>query len=92
MYEQPNIFDVCFSRHKGSPESVDANKRVDKTKGQQEVLTLLSRGAWLTSKEIAALLNKPLNAVSGRLSELRAMGKIEKTGERRCGAAVLRLK
>jgi predicted transcriptional regulator len=43
-----------------------------------------------TSKEIAEFLNRPLNAISGRLSELKAIGKIEKTGQRRDGAAELR--
>jgi len=46
----------------------------------------------LTSHEIAALLNLPnRNSFAPRLTEMRAFGWIERTGEMRGGAHVLRL-
>lgn len=89
--------DVCANRHKGNQESRDANPCQEaKNRGQEEIFSLIEsadfyRSGGLTSKEIGKMLNKPLNAISGRISELKAMRLIEPTGERRDGAAVLRL-
>lgn len=84
------LFDVCENRHKGNSESIAAHAKVDKTRGQIEVIEAL-KFCPRTSKELAEYLNRPLNAISGRLSELKMLGIIEATGERRAGAAELRL-
>lgn len=85
------IGDICEARHRRSPESIIAHSRVDKHKGQSDVLAVLKEHP-ATSKEIAVILHKPLNAISGRCSELKALDRIEKTGIRREGSAELRIK
>jgi hypothetical protein len=46
----------------------------------------------MTSKEVAEWLESPLNAISGRISELKAMGKIQQIGRRDgCGVYVANL-
>lgn len=82
--------DICSSKHGGNAESVEANGRVDKRQGQRDVIATLTN-ARLTSKEIAVRLGKPLNCISGRLSELKMAGVIMPTGVRRDGSAELRL-
>jgi DNA-binding transcriptional ArsR family regulator len=86
--------DICRNRHRDNKESRDANpsdeSKKDKYKTILDLLEIYS-ACGLTSKEISGLTDKSLNAISGRLSELKAMGLIEPTGERREGAAVLRL-
>lgn len=84
------LFDICFNRHCGNAESIEANGKVDKRQGQRDVIATLTN-ATLTSKEIAAKLGKPLNAISGRCSELKMAGVIVPTGVRREGAAELML-
>jgi Fic family protein len=56
------------------------------------ILALFDRRPYLTSKQVAYALGRPLNAISGRLSELLAMGELERTGARMDGAAVLRVR
>jgi DNA-binding IclR family transcriptional regulator len=50
----------------------------------------MSLGFGITAKEYAEKSNKPLNTVSGRFTELARDGWIERTSERRDGAAVWR--
>jgi predicted transcriptional regulator len=85
--------DICRSRHRDNKESRDANPAgVVKKQVQKVVLSLLQiKSHGMTSKEIADVLDRPLNAISGRISELKALGLVEPTGERKEGCAVLRL-
>ncbi len=85
------LFDICEARHRRNEESIAAHDRVNKKAGQSAVLGVLAHGA-ATSKEIAATLGTGLNCISGRISELKMLHKIEKTGIRRDGAAELKLK
>lgn len=88
--------DICANRHGGNPQSKAANCRVGYTKAEQRrhVLTFIQvRGALgATTDEVAAGMGKPPNAVSGRLTELKAAGLIVKCGTRRtrsgCSAGV----
>ena len=84
--------DVCISRHRGNPESVAANLRAEpnKTEMQERIWAYVRFVGTATSKEIADAVSKPINCVSGRISELRAKGMLEATGTRRDGCAVLR--
>jgi hypothetical protein len=86
--------DPCRGKHGGNPESEAANVRAHggKEEMRRRILCLFLTGCDWTSKEIAARLGKPLHAISGRLSELRAAEDLVPTGERRDGAAVLRVK
>lgn len=63
---------------------------------QREVLEALSRWGSMTPDEVADHLSRTVLAVRPRLSELKQLGLIEKTGERRANqsglmAAVYRL-
>lgn len=85
--------DVCERRHRGNPQSVEAHKKVVHTKQEtyKKIMDLVRAreefGA--TSKEVAYAMGKQLNCISGRFSELRAMGWLKDSGIRRNGAAVL---
>lgn len=85
--------DICENRHKGSPESKDAFDRVKGTKqlmyDRIMFLAQQRKEYGITVHEVSHQFGKTPNAVSGRLSELRMMGKLKKSGIRRNGAAVL---
>lgn len=95
---QPSLLDqvdLCEKRHRGNPQSVEAHKRVIHTKQEtyRKILDYVKCAAnGATVHEIAEALGygKAINRASGRLSELKAMGKLVETGNRRAGAAVLR--
>jgi predicted HTH transcriptional regulator len=91
-FEEFVDLDIASNRHNGSEESTLAFQHVRNTIGEyhRDILRVMDRCGAMTSKELAAVLCRPLNSVSGRLTELRAGQWIEKTGLRRDGAAVLR--
>ena len=87
------LWDICENRHKGNIESLAANPTTEhKRDSHERILNFLRVNGNRTSKELAYYFGKQLNVISGRISELKAIGAIEPTGERRDGAAVLRLK
>lgn len=94
--QQAFNFDPSARKHHNNPQSVAAHDRVKRTKEEtyKKIMALLNaRGEYgATSKEIAAAFGVELNTISGRFSELKAMGWIEENGSRRDGAAVLRAK
>lgn len=86
-------FDITRNRHRGNPESEAAHDSIVlyKSESQLRVLEVLRRkGA--TSKELSRSLSMGYTTVSARLSELKKLGEIEPTGEKRERAAVLRAK
>ena len=83
--------DITQNKHGGNPNSAAAYETIADTltNRQNDVLSaLLRHPAGMTSKEVAEWLESPLNAISGRISELKAMGKVRESG-RRDGCAVL---
>lgn len=97
---QPSLFraghkslptDICANRHKNNPASVEANRKVDKSKDRAAVLAVVERLGMSYSKEIARELGKPLNAISGRLSELKALGLLHVLDEKREGCQCVSL-
>jgi hypothetical protein len=83
--------DITKNKNGGNANSAAAYEAIAETltNRQNDVLSaLLRHPAGLTSKEIAEWLESPLNAISGRISELKAMGKVKEAG-RRDGCAVL---
>jgi len=83
--------DITQNRHGGNANSAAAFETIADTltNRQNDVLSaLLRHPAGMTSKEVAEWLESPLNAISGRISELKAMGRIRESG-RRDGCAVL---
>lgn len=83
--------DITVSRHRDSPASVEANERIRNSKSADRaaVWDLATRLKDFTSKEIAVKLDKALNSVSGRISELKAAGLIRETEYRRDRCTVL---
>jgi len=87
--------DLCAAKHGGDLASTLAHDRAmhGKKVMYQTLTELLEKHGPLTSHEIAAILNLPnRNSFAPRLSEMRAFGWIERTGELRGGAYVLRLR
>lgn len=85
--------DPCSNNHKQNTESVAAWKITLKNlfKAQREVFEIY-RKAWpanVTPKEVAALLGKPLHAVSGRCSGGKQEGILVATDEIRSGSRAL---
>ena len=85
--------DVCANRHKNNPASVDANKSADKVKAlwYARIRKYGQSFKNFTSKEIGRYYKTPINIFSGRISELKTLGEIEETSERREGCIVLTL-
>lgn len=82
-----DVIDICEARHKGNAESIEAFESTKETSSRKrlEVLKFVeARGdAGATVDEIAAGLPMPLQTVSGRASELKAIGRLIDSGLRR---------
>lgn len=94
LMEHPPVDpDICASRHGGNEQSQAAYERIEDglPAARQACLDLIrSRGRLgATAKEVAERLGKPLNAISGRLSELKAAGLVVDSQMRLDGCAVL---
>ena len=85
--------DLCANRSRGNPQSQAAHEKIVSTKREihERILKLIrARGEYgATSKEVAAAIGKPVNCISGRLSELKMTGQLKKSELTRRGAAVL---
>lgn len=85
MTTQLSFDDICANRHRGSPESREANKRAGHGKAAQRgaILELIRNDeAGLTVDEASFILQTTPNAISGRFTELKALGLIRKVGTR----------
>lgn len=98
MSQQTFNFDVCSARHGGNAESVAAHKAIAPTlsDSREKVYEIIKAAGQYgaTAEEVAIAIGKSLNAVSGRLSELKSQVRIRPSGLRRpnksgCLAAVL---
>lgn len=72
--------DICIRKARHNPASVDANPDPESKKRDREMALAIIRSrpfrrSW--SKEVARLMGKELNAVSGRLAEAKALGLIK---------------
>lgn len=74
--------DISQSKHGGNAESAAAFEAVKDSlnKCSRAVLAALRELGEANAKEVAEKLGKPLNAISGRFSELKRDGVIETTG------------
>jgi hypothetical protein len=81
----PRTFDadVTENRHGGNTESVKAHKRIAPSKEsvrQKIYAYALSRGlVGVTTDEVAEQFSTTPNAISGRMTELKALGLLVKT-------------
>ena len=87
------LFDVCAGKHGGNEQSEEAFESVRHviSAGQVAALSFIrSRGAYgATAQEYADRLGVPINKVSVRFSELKLLGRIEKTGVRNRGGVLV---
>lgn len=78
-----NTPDICEAKHKNNPESIAANKIAGETKHTLRtavhLFLRLERPKGATPAEIAKHFNKPLHAISGRISELKSLGCVAPT-------------
>lgn len=77
--------DVCAGKHGGAETSVAADKKVQKEADRLLIYGYIvaSRHYGHTLDELSVLLNRPPNAISGRLTELSYQGKIIYSGRKR---------
>lgn len=84
--------DITIGRHGGSHESIDANPNDDeKALDREKIYQLIKTLGQSWSKELGRIMNRPIHKFSGRLTELVVLKRLEKTGERKEGCAVLRV-
>ena len=69
--------DICINKHKGNEQSKAANKTVRKQKDKNFIFDYIQQHGSGYSKEIARVMQKGLNTISGRFSELKEEGLIE---------------
>ena len=70
-------FDICANRHKNNPQSELAFKKVKLQKDRNTILDFLDKNNTGHSKQLARFMGKPLNCISGRISDLKKDGLIE---------------
>lgn len=87
-----SIDDVCYNRHQGNEQSVAANKAANKENDRAFILKYITDNGTAHLKQIASAMNKQVNQISGRISELKFDGLIEDTGYRRDGCTVYKPK
>jgi predicted transcriptional regulator len=81
--------DITENKHGGNANSTAAFETIENQlkPRQREVHSCIFWSNGVTCKEIADTLATGMNAISGRLTELKAMGKIKVVG-RRDGCAI----
>ena len=87
---QDEISDVCWNRHRGNPQSIEANPAMrNKRRDRAWVYEIIRCSKGVTSKEIANQMGRQLNCISGRISELKRDGMVKVNGSRDgCGVIV----
>jgi uncharacterized membrane protein len=90
LFSEPYI-DICINKHKSSGPSNDANKKAapNKARDREKILAYIT-GRETYSKEIVRALQMPLQTVSARLADLKAMGLIVNTEKRAEGCGCVR--
>ena len=84
--------DICQNRHKNNVNSIRVNPSPKfKERDRAKVYEIIKRRVTgITSKEIAGLMDRRLNCISGRISELKQSGLVVSEG-RRGDCGILRL-
>jgi hypothetical protein len=70
--------DICRRKHGGAETSIEADKVVQKSQDRSLILGYIKKAGSFghTLDELSILLDRPPNALSGRLTELRLNGDI----------------
>jgi predicted transcriptional regulator len=74
--------DICKNYHRDNPQSVQANKKVNKFAQRIRILNALELSYDLTCEELEDYIGLSHQSCSARLSELKREGKIRKIGVR----------
>jgi len=83
MHEFNVLDDICQKRHRGNIESMAANPpSIIKQRDRAKVYEIIKRSSGIISKEIAEQMNRRLNCISGRISELKQADLITVSGRR----------
>ena len=84
--------DITENKHGGNANSKAAFGAIENQlkPRQREVHSCIFWSNGVTCKDIAEAMNTGMNAISGRLTELKAMGKIKVVG-RRDGCAIYQI-
>jgi hypothetical protein len=90
--ERLSEMDICSNRHNGNEQSEEANHKVCKEVDREFIYVFIEQHKIGYSKQLARVMNKGLNCISGRFSELKEDNRIVDTGERKEGCAVYRIK
>lgn len=81
-----NVRDICAGRHGGNPQSAAAFERIAETlsvaRAEVYRMITLAGSSGLTADELSAKTGIPVNALSGRFTELKADDLIHKVGTR----------
>ncbi len=80
LFSQPH-YDI--SKGKSNEVSKEMNQVVRKENDRNAILSLID--GMNSTMDIATILDKPINKVSGRFSELKAKGLIESVGVKQVG-------
>jgi hypothetical protein len=83
--------DVTARKHHGNRASEAAHAKGSHQHAslREQIFEMIAHADGLTSKELGHRLGRPIHTFSGRLSQLKAEGRIVGTGEMREGAEVL---
>lgn len=84
--------DITAARHRGNSASIDANKTVNKVHDREQVYAVIESLGVTHLKEIARVLGRQTHTISGRISELLVLKRIERLKERSEGCGLLRCK
>ena len=80
LFTQPH-YDI--SKGKSNEVSKEMNQVVHKENDRNAILSLID--GMNSTMDIATILDKPINKISGRFSELKAKGLIESVGTKQVG-------
>ena len=84
--------DICKNKHGGNPQSEAANLKVDKENDRTYVLRFIREHKTGYLKQIARVMGKQKNEISGRFTELKADNLIIETGERAEGCSIYKIR
>ena len=84
--------DISINKHGGNQQSNIANLKANKIVDRRIILEYIKENGTGYSKQLSRFMNKGMNRISGRFSELKANNLIEDTGLTEEGCTVYRLK
>jgi predicted HTH transcriptional regulator len=86
-------YDICERKSARSATSFDAHEKIkgSKEKKREQILAWAQGFGDFTLRDVCAAFDVQPNQISGRLSELKRLGRLKDTGYRRDGCAILQV-